>query len=755
MPSKGVATRNVRANWRRRALVGGAAMIAAIGGAAYVVYGGGSTRGPGVVHPSPLPPSAIRSRIEAQRPLRAEGRAGKQILFGDLHVHTTFSGDAFLRSLPMLQGEGAHPPADACDFARFCSGLDFFALTDHAESITPKRWAEERETVRRCNAVAGSADDPDLVAFVGWEWTQVGLTPSDHYGHKNVIFRDVDDDKVPTRVIAATGLLGSAIRNAAPPPSTWIIPVADFAHRKEYADFLTFQRETAAVPPCPTGVAERALPADCREEVATPRELFDRLAQWGSDVLVIPHGTTWGLYTPAGSDWGKQLTGPQRDPTMQFLIEVYSGHGNSEEFRPWDGVATEAGGKRVCPEPTAAYEPCCWRAGEIIRARCGDAPADVCAERVREARARHLAAGSAAHLTVPGATVEDWRDCGQCRDCFLPAYNYRPGGSAQRILATSDFAEPSRPSNQPWGFLASSDNHSARPGTGYKEYARLRMTEATGPIDETWRARIQPAQDPTPEARAVDPVHPMVQPWLAVDFERQASFFMTGGLVAVHAEGRSRGAIWEALKRREVYGTSGERMLLWFELVSGGEPRAMGSEVQLSEKPRFVVRAAGAFEQLPGCEPTPNGPSVERLRRLCRGECNRPSDRRKRITRIEVVRIRPQRTAGEPIASLIADPWKTLPCPAAADGCTVEFDDPEFQGSGRDATYYVRAIEEPSPAVNGGGLRCERDAKGACVRVRPCNGDFRTSPSDDCLTPVEERAWSSPIFVRQARSEGR
>ena len=52
-----------------------------------------------------------------------------------------------------------------------------------------------------------------------------------------------------------------------------------------------------------------------------------------------------------------------------------------------------------------------------------------------------------------------------------------------------------------------------------------------------------------------------------------------------------------------------------------------------------------------------------------------------------------------------------------------------------------------SPAVNGDNLRCVYDAEGNCTEIRPCHPDFRTPDSDECLADVEERAWSSPIYV--------
>jgi len=300
------------------------------------------------------------------------------------------------------------------------------------------------------------------------------------------------------------------------------------------------------------------------------------------------------------------------------------------------------------------------------------------------------------------------------------------------------------------GFIASSDNHTARPGTGYKEFGRLQMTEARGAPDESWRAsmfgdRGQP--DPESVSYTIDGLMQR-PPFELMWMERQASFFITGGLVAVHAEERTREAIWDAMQTRNVYGTSGDRILLWFDLKNGPDgPLPMGSELDLEGTPKFEVRAAGSFAQKPGCPPdVVQALGEERIQNICAGECYNPSDRRRRITRVEVIRITRQQREDEPVADLIEDPWRTIPCPEGPELCVVEFEDPSYTELGRDLLYYVRAIQEPTPTVNGGNLRCE---DGEC---EPCYGNFRTPTEDDCLVDAEERAWSSPIFLRAGSS---
>jgi hypothetical protein len=741
---------------RRLLLRVGLALLAvallALAGAFAIVWGVGGTLVPaGDVTGEPIPAERVAERAARQ----AEDRSGaslprdRQILFGDLHVHTTYSADAFVFSLPIIQGEGAHPPADACDFARFCSELDFWSINDHAELLTPRQWKETAASIRQCNEVAGDGDAPDLVAFLGWEWTQMAFLTGapTHYGHKNVVLKDDAPDRIPARPIGSSdgvpGRRGTLLAGGL----AALASLLDAPDVGPYLDFDRWLRELGSLSECPSGVPVRELPPDCIENAASPDVLFRKLDEWGLPSLVIPHGTSWGIHAPPGASLDPQLARGMHDPARQRLFEVYSGHGTSEVYRDVAAVRRASDGALECPEPRAGYEPCCWRAGELVRERCTGMPD--CEERVRAARETFVRAGIQRYGVVPGATPEEWLACGQLLDTFLPAYEYRPRMSAQYALAVrgfDDLDDPASPRAFRFGLIGSSDNHKARGGSGYKEMGRKAMGDAWGPRQDVLDA-LAPEPMPGPGPVPLEQIDPSI----GLMPERGASFYYTGGLVAVHAAGRDRDAIWQALQRREAYGTSGPRILLWFDLLDGAGPGApMGSEVEVEGPPRFAVRAVGAFEQKPGCPAsTRERLSPERIERLCLGECYHPGERRRAISRIEVVRIRPQVRPDEPVATLVEDPWRVLSCPPDPGGCSVEFEDETFAGTAREHVYYVRAIQEPTLAVNGDPLRCERDGQGRCVRTRPCYAsgpDF--DPEDECLATVEERAWSSPIFVR-------
>lgn len=711
----------------------------------------GSERDAGVIQGKRIPDEIISARTQSIRAV-APQESTDQILFGDLHVHTTFSADAFQFSLPMIGGPGVHPVADACDFARYCSALDFWSITDHAETITPLRWQRTKDSIRACQKIAGDGPNPDLVSFVGFEWTQVGRLPTEHFGHKNVIFKDLDDEKLAARAIGAGGVASTALRSSFGIPP--VIPLLDFQNRQAYFDFNKFLRLTQAVPDCDRGTPSDKLSKECYETAPTPGELVRRLYdEQKLNPLIIPHGTTWGFYTPPGTNWFKALNAKER-PEKFPLVEIYSGHGNSEEYRSWKDIIPSADGQSAtCPEPKGSYTPSCWRAGEIIRERClksGVNTAD-CDKRAVQARDDYANMGVAGHLAVGGETPEEWLDAGQCTDCFIPPFNHRAANSVQAGLASAIFDDPEGKATRfHWGFIGSSDNHRARPGTGYKPVDRRKNTEAGGAISAAWRDRLLPDQGkPEPQSKRMsrDELTTMAG-FQLTEFERQSSFWLAGGLAAVHAAERSRDAIWDALQRREVYATSGPRILLWFNAVDAqGNKIPMGARAQTDTVPTFEVHAVGAFKQKPGCPDFAKaGLDEARIKNICSGECYNPSDERRLITRIEVVKIRPQAKAGEDLAQLIEDRYLVHTCKPDANGCKFSFTDPEYNKAKRDTIYYVKAIQEAEPTINAEPIKCERDGNGKCIKATLCYGDYR-SGEDACTSPAEHRAWSSPIYL--------
>lgn len=639
-----------------------------------------------------------------------------QILFGDLHTHTNYSLDAYLFNTKLMKGGGVVTPADACDFARYCSALDFWSINDHAESLTPRVWADTLKSIRNCNANAGDPDNPDMVSFVGWEWSNGDKddVPS-HYGHKNVIFRAWEEGDTPTRPIASNK---KSVWTAAPAAVVGMLGLVEDLDK--VSDFAWYVQESTAIKTCPDGVPANELPRDCREVALTPRDLYRKLGEWGFDSLVIPHGLAWGTTNPLTGDFLSQLD--QHEQRYQKLLENYSGHGNSELFEDFQRIGRDGNGVAYCPEATENFTPCCQQAGVIARSRCAEPGSGRCEQDVAAAISGFVEYGAPKGRKVfSDASLDDWAGCGQLRNTFLPASMYVPRLSTQYNLALG-FDENGTPKRAKFGLIGSSDNHLARPGSSYKEGNRLLYTDHKDLGKE---------------------------PLISYKKDKESdAFYYTGGLVAAHTTGRHRDAIWRALDNRNVYATSGDRMLVWFDLLNGPRGKVpMGSEVFMTRNPRFRVRALGAFEQQPGCHDYALAAlGKERVESLCGGECYRPGDKRKPITRIEIVRIRPQVQPDENIAPLIENEWRVFTCPGDGGGCDVEFEDPDFATAKRPALYYARVIQAAELLTGGDPFGCEYDGEGNCIKRNYCIG-ANARPENNCLAEAEPRAWTSPVFV--------
>lgn len=109
----------------------------------------------------------------------------QHIYWGDLHCHTTYS------DCPAADS-ALHGPSGALWYARNVAGLDFTALTDHAENLDLWEWDSTRYYNNLFN-IPGQ-----FVTFHGWEYTKTGLGVVPGGGHKQVIF---GNDSVPLQAV--------------------------------------------------------------------------------------------------------------------------------------------------------------------------------------------------------------------------------------------------------------------------------------------------------------------------------------------------------------------------------------------------------------------------------------------------------------------------------------------------------------------------------------------------------------------------
>ncbi len=219
-----------------------------------------------------------------------------------------------------------------------------------------------------------------------------------------------------------------------------------------------------------------------------------------------------------------------------------------------------------------------------------------------------------------------------------------------------------------------------------------------------------------------------------------------GGLAVAWAEENSRDALFAAFQRREVYGTSGPRIVTRFfggwdypedlcfypdhiqRAYDNGVPMGGDLPAGSGRKPTFLVSAG----QDAGTAAAPGMP-LQRLQ-IVKGWLTEAGIRRE-----EVIDV-----AGDPFNRAGVD---TDTCQPHGDGfaqlCAVWTDDNFEPGQG--AWYYARAVENPS--CRWSQRVCVANGVD-CARPETIGTGLEGCCSDEHRPVVQERAWTSPIWYR-------
>ncbi len=600
----------------------------------------------------------------------------RQAFFGDLHVHTAISMDAWILSTRLrpddayrfARGEAVRvAPVDAegrgSRELRLERPLDFVAVTDHAENFG---------SVGLCTS-PGSAvyETPDCRAYRGetLELTrQQRARDSDLGASARVIIKRMMGMNSPEvcgddgeRCRSAGAIVWSEIQHAA---ARW----NDAAPACRFTSFVGYEYSlTPELTKIHRNVIFRnaqvlPLPISSIDE-PDPRVLWQRLerecqqAGTGCDVLAIPHnpnlanGQMFALEYGPESTREQQIEIAERRARIEPLVEIMQMKGDSECN---DGMWGVAG----APDELCGFE----------KLRSFPTPPPDCRDGV-------------------GKGALGGEGCSSRLDFA-------------RYALIHGLREADRIGVNPlhFGFIASTDIHSGTPAP-VEEY-RFDVPSSTGaPI---------PGMNP-------------------------------GGVAAVWAEENSRESIFEALRRRETYGTSGPRIQVRFfggwdypddlcsraDFVQRGYAGGVAMGGDLPERPAGTAIApvfgVSALRD-PGTPAHPGTP-LQRVQ-IVKGWVGDDGLYQQRVSEV----------AGSAENGAGVDLASCEPRGAGHDSLCQVWRDPDFDPARR-AVYYARVVENPS---------C-RQSTFACNALPP---EGRPPGCSDARVPktIQERAWTSPIW---------
>jgi hypothetical protein len=592
-------------------------------------------------HISTPPEKAVTVELE-RFPLRTA-------LFGDLHVHTSWSVDAYSggnrlgpnSAYRFAKGEKVvlHTGAEA----QWQVPLDFVALTHHAEGF---------EVSHPCTMIPGSPEfdlqqcrdmrsgDLDLATMLRQAFETAGVRPAPHQ-------YDIcgDDTRCQSNALS-TWQRVQAVANAHDEPGRFTALIG-----YEFSSLLTEMgmlhrnvifRGSDVIPHAISSI-----------DVRNQKEFFDQLdaaCNEPCEVLTIPHNTnySWGLTFSRTDEDGTAYSSEdlERRARIERLFEVTQMKGNSECQISVGAADEDCNFGNIFPPCEAIGDRRCASESSFLRNALLDG----------------LALGSEGTL------------------------------NPYKI-----------------GVIGSTDTHTSDPGNTRSGIpARFKRAEGISMA----------------VTRLFEADHPVGCP---------VRRFSPGGLAGVWAEANTRADIFDAMRRRETFATSGSRMRIRFfggdlpeDTGAQDNPIAlayergvpMGSDLSVNGAPRFWVWAIQ----------DPNGPPLDRIQ-IVKGWIEN-GEQRQRVRDVVCSSGRlpdnsgkcPRTTAGVNLES----------CERTGNQGSTEleitFSDPDFSAE-QPAFYYVRVLENPT-------------CRWTTLLANSADMDL----PEDLPATVQERGWSSPIW---------
>ncbi|MFZ1862701.1 MAG: DUF3604 domain-containing protein [Polyangiales bacterium] len=652
---------------------------------------------------------------------------GLRVLWGDLHVHTRISFDAYFFSslngpeeaYRFAKGDPAElvcdDPDTACRTLELDRPLDFTAVTEHAEFLGAFS-----------TACGGAMPDPDCGT--------VGMLIRD-----SVAQLIQGDNPLPIDVIEGW------FENLPNPDTIWANVQAVTEAQNDPCNFTTLHAYEYS--PLINGSSMHRnvfFLGDVRP--THPISLFDTESEWelfdsleatcgsveGCDYLTIPHNSNLAdgrMFLPIGTPFANAGRDNQpltpEDAALRAksdrMIEIIQLKGQSECMAGFgfDGLGSD--------ELDAA---CYFEQSKPV---CTGAPED-------SPRCKPVEEALCTSVTGDPTASSEPHDCSSPLDFVRGALG--EGIRARPSLGVNPYQ---------LGFVGSTDTHNGIPGA----VDERNFNGHGGVIDANpatrhgqWSCAID---DPNCTNRV---------------FERSVAFSNNpGGLTAVWAEENTREAIFAALKARRAYATSGPRI----EVRTYGRREPFGGDfcarLQAGETPveQGEVDAVPMGSILPAAGGVPSL-AVWALQDAGGSVPGAP------LERIQIVKgwVDAQgvvQTKVFDVAGQADGPIPASDCSILAEGrpeqlCTT-WTDPEFEAT-RDAYYYARVLEQPTCRWN--TLQCV-ELGVDCAQLDAAAGTFSSESGwagwEGCcdiegepgsfagtnrFDVIQERAWTSPIW---------